>query len=74
MTGQEKHAFKDMFPVVYQKFEGIDVPTPKNTEKYLKNLYGYIGADCRYDPKLMAYVKNDPADSSSEETKIEAET
>eukprot|EP00494_Astrolonche_serrata_P028068 UN28333 len=30
---RKRHAFTDMFPVKYSKFEGIDVPIPKDAKK-----------------------------------------
>lgn len=41
-TGWAKHTFflKDVFPLTTAKFEGYDLPVPKNMDSYLTNVYG----------------------------------
>ena len=41
-TGWPKHTFymKDTFPLTTLEFEGIQLPAPKDTDRYLTNVYG----------------------------------
>lgn len=52
-----------MMCVCDRPFSGIDkvsdgdYPVPANTEEYLRSLYGYLGADARFNASTQLYDK-----------------
>jgi len=46
-----------MFPTVDITYEGLSFPAPKETEKALSVMYGYLGPNAVFNPETKLYEK-----------------
>ena len=54
---------EDLFPLGTIVFEGETCAAPHRPQAYLETIYGYLGADARYDADLQTFVEP-PADAA----------